>query len=363
MVDRGTIIASDASSSIIKKSNEVDEETIRKMISKFGPLIYLHPDEVYLMDDPVYVLDNGVTLNWGEVRNDKDYSSLQVKRVRTVKTSSETLKEDAYSVREAIQSLSEPSAYKYWLHIDDRMKKGSMSRAKALVRVLPFDLLTTEIQFWLFYPFNGPGRVEVCASSKMCDDNWLKETGRHYGDWERVSILVSNNAEELLGVYLSRHREGEAFERGDDGKYHSTKDHRKVLHFEGFGRNAHPIIYSAISSHAHYVSPGTHKYERVFSKKYGLGTASADLFDRTDTGPGLRAYHPKGYQFISSAMPNFRVDEPDWLQYDGRWGQYEKLKDNVKFAVKAIKVFTYKEVGNGPTGPKVKKAWNESTFR
>jgi hypothetical protein len=242
------------------------------------------------------------------------------------------------------------------------MKKGSMLRAKAQVHVLPADSLTTEIQFWFFYPFNGPGRVEVCASSKMCDDNWLRENGRHYGDWEVVSILVSNNAEELLGVYMSRHRGGEMFERGQDGRYHSINDFKRVLHFEGLGRNAHPIVYAAISSHAHYPSAGNQKYERVYQKKYGLGTASADLFDRTGAGRGLLAYKQRGYQFISSDLPNFKVEEPDWLEYDGRWGQYEKLRDNIKFSLKIIKVWTYKEIGNGPTGPRMKPLW-EGAFK
>ena len=50
-----------------------------------------------------------------------------------------------------------------------------------------------------------------------------------------------------------------------------------------------------------------------------------------------------------------KVEEPEWLSYQGRWGQYERLVDDIKWG--AIKVHTYKEVGNGPTGPKVKPEW------
>jgi hypothetical protein len=361
MIDRGTTIPAPERSRVTQLSSaDLGEEEVREMISRFGPLIYLRGDENYLMDDPEYVLDYGVSLKWGIVENATDYDTFRSRRVQSLPTSAATLADDALRIEETIQSSADPGIYKYWLHIDDKMKKGNMRRAKAQVRVLPADDWTTEIQFWFFYPFNGPGRVEVCAASTMCDDNWLSECGRHYGDWELVSILVSNNAEELISVYMSRHSGSETFDRWDDGTYRSITDSRRVLHFEGLGRKAHPIIYSAISSHAHYPSPGNHKYKRVYSKSWGLGTASADLFDRTDTGRGLRAYHPDGYRFISSDLPGFQVVEPSWLGYQGRWGQYEKLTDKVKFLGESIPVFTYKEIGNGPTGPKMKTEWSSA---
>lgn len=192
----------------------------------------------------------------------------------------------------------------------------------------------------------------------MCDDNWLKESGRHYGDWELVSILVSNDARDLLTVRISRHSASETFERWDDGSFRSTTNSGNRMNFEGLGRNSHPIVYAGISSHAHYTMPGTHNYKRVFSKKYGIGTASADLFDRTDAGRGLMTYKPAGYRIIASDLPDYAVEEPDWLQFDGRWGQYERSTDKIKWALDFIKVYTFKEVSRGPTGPKAKKSWS-----
>jgi hypothetical protein len=299
-----------------------------------------------------------VTLNWGIVENELDYDSFQARRVRSMPTSSATILQDVTSIKEGIASTDNPGQYRYWLQIPDKLKSGNMRRARALVHVLPADALSTEIQFWLFYPFNGPGRVEVCASSKMCDDNWLREAGRHYGDWEMVSVLVSNDARDLLGVYISRHRNAEFFERWEDGTFRSRTNSNNTMSFEGLGRNSHPIVYAGISSHAHYTRPGTHNYERVFSKKYGLGTASADLFDRTEAGHGLLTHKPAGYRIIASDLPGFQVEEPDWLQYDGRWGQYEKLTDKIKWTLDFIKVYTFSDVGRGPTGPKAKQAWS-----
>jgi hypothetical protein len=119
---------------------------------------------------------------------------------------------------------------------------------------------------------------------------------------------------------------------------------------------AHPVVYSAVSSHAHYPRAGNHNYQRVFSKKWGLGTASADLFDRTEAGRPFRTYEADRHRIISSDLPNFSVTEPGWLAFDGRWGQPEKLADKIKFGV--IPAYTHKEVGRGPTGPKKKSEWN-----
>ncbi len=85
--------------------------------------------------------------------------------------------DDVKVVKDTIRSYPDGEKYKYWLQIDDRMKEGNLGRAKALIRVLPAGALSTEIQFWFFYPFNEPGRVKICAASSMCDDNWLDQCG------------------------------------------------------------------------------------------------------------------------------------------------------------------------------------------
>lgn len=337
----------------------VSEADVQQMIARFGPIIYLRDDERYVMDDPEYILDHGTSLSWGIVQ-DASYDTFSVTQVQSKPISRESLLNEVDVVRDSIRSLPDANKYKYWLSINDAWKAGNLGRAKAQVHVLPYDQHSTELQFWLFYPFNGPGRVEACASSKLCDDNWLAQAGRHYGDWELVSIVVSNTATELLSVYISRHSGGEAFHRGDDGTYRSALRPKTRLEVAGPGfledmYNAHPVVFSAVSSHAHYPSVGNHNYERVFSYDYFLGTASADLFDRTGRGRAFRSYEPNHYRIVSSDLPNFQVPEPKWLEFDGRWGQYEKLADKIK--VSRVPAYTYKEVGKGPSGPKMKREW------
>lgn len=125
----------------------VDETMVRTMISRFGPLIYLRADDAYVLDDPDYVLDHGVTLEWGLVENESDYDGFKATRVRSLPTSSATILQDWTAVKEGIESTENPEAYRYWLHIPDKLKPGSMRRARALVHVLPSDSMSTEIQF------------------------------------------------------------------------------------------------------------------------------------------------------------------------------------------------------------------------
>jgi hypothetical protein len=343
---------------------ELGEQDVRETIAKFGPLIYFRSDERYLMDDPEYVLDNGVSLESGIVEMEDKYDSFQLNRVRSLITSNKTLMDDVRKVEKLSKDSPDSEKYKYWLSIDDSMKPGNLNRAKALVRVLPaLHAMHTEIQFWFFYPFNGPGRVEVCASSNMCDDNWLKEVGRHYGDWEHISLLVSNaTPPQLISVYMSRHSDGEKFSTVGRGLvFRSSTNPERILEFH----DSHPVIYSAMSSHAHYASAGNHSYKRVYSREWGwpfkMGTASADLFDRTAGERLFRTY--SRYRIISSDLPNFKVSEPDWLEFKGRWGQHEKLKDNIKFSDAKIEVWRYEEVGKGPVGPKQhKESWYKGDF-
>ena len=345
------------------QKQDLAQEDVEELVEQYGPLLYLHsgegyvpPLESYWLDEPEYVLDHGVSLAWGVVYNEDAedaYESFRVEEQDAMPTSSATLLDDVRYVEENIKpKTSHPELFKYWLQIADEMKPGELSRAEALIRVLPVNWLFTEIQFWFFYPFNGPGRVEACGVSWCCNDTHLDEAGRHYGDWEHVSLLILNPTRELTTVYLSRHAGGEWLRRFE-GVWESG------LQFEG----THPIIYSAFYSHAHYPSAGRHDYERVWSVDWWLGTASVDLYDVTAADESFQTFQPGNYRVISSDLPGYAVSAPEWLEFRGRWGQYERLSDEINipgcdFEI-PIPVYTYKEVGCGPSGPGMKTAWTD----
>ncbi|MHC4444241.1 MAG: Vps62-related protein [Planctomycetota bacterium] len=321
------------------RTYELDSGEIDSLVQTQGPVLYLHSDERYFLDDPEYVLDR-MQLVWGLVQNEKDYDSFSFQSLGSVNTSSANLMGDVENYVESDPDFGDPS-FRHYLHIDDYLKPGNLSRAKVFVRVRPIAVLT-EVQFWFFYPFNGPGRVRICLSGNICDDYNLTENGRHYGDWEHVDLRFINSTGELVSVYMSAH---------SGGHWVTRKDFGSVLQFV----DGHPVIYSAKYSHAHYPSAGRHYYERIGVFDYVVGTFSLDLYDLTNAAYVYEAFLPGNYWIFSSELPGYPVAEPDWLSFTGRWGQYERVKDWV--GPYGINVYPYEEVQRGPTGPAMKEEW------
>lgn len=336
----------------IVKRYEIGSADIGQLIEQYGPDLWLAghayvvppmPEE-YFLDSPEYVLDR-VTLEWALVENETSYGSFNFTFLGSHPTSAAGLMQDVESYVKLSPHFGNPF-FRYYLRIDDSLRPGSLDRAKALVRVRPWNWLFTDLQFWFFYPFNGPGRAEVCASGNWCDIQFFDELGRHYGDWECVTLRVDNRTKELISVYMSRHAGGQWITRGNNFE--------QILQFAG----THPQIYAALHSHAHYSTPGAHDYYRAWEKDYFIGTASVDLRDLTDgDGPVFSTYLPGKYLIISSALPGSPVTEPEWLQFAGRWGQYERLSDDFLLPDSPIPVYTYTEVGSGPSGPAMKTSW------
>ncbi|MBN2326289.1 MAG: Vps62-related protein [Candidatus Omnitrophica bacterium] len=332
--------------------NNLGSQEVAQLVEKYGPILLLNSNEIFLPDGAEYSL-NFAKLEWGLVQNEWDYDSFNLQILGSIPTSSEILMDDFTGNVETDPDFSN-AEFRHWLRMPVEWgypfttgeiwapgsvaSSGDLSRARAYVRVLPWNWLFTELQFWIYYPFNGPGRVRVCLHANDCHHINLWENGRHYSDWEHVTLRILNSTKELVGVYMSAHAGGYWF---------LTRDFGGRLMFS----ETHPKVYAAKFSHAQYAAPGRHFYKRVKSEDWGLGTFSVDLYDDTDNGPSLPVYQPAYYSVISSAMPGYPVIEPDWILYHGRWGQYERLSDTVML------VYTQTEVGAGPFGPVTKDCW------
>ena len=313
-------------------SSEIDG-----LIQQYGPKLYFHHEEEYWMDDPVWVLDDNMDLCWALIADEEHYDSFDQQFAYCINTSSQSLMDDVDYVNNEIKP-NEPYnnswMFRIWLQHSNLFPPGDMTRAKAYVHVIPWNTFFTEVQFWFFYAFNGPARVEVCIPEMACDLFQLTLNGRHYGDWEHISLRFLNSTKELVAVYMSAH---------DKGYWFGTSAFGSGLAFDG----DHPIVFSAKYSHAHYPTIGTQYYQEIFNYEALKGT----LYDLTDYGGYLfETYLPGNYTVIASAL--FPVQEPGWLQYPGRWGQYEKLSTTFYY------VYPYESVESGPTGPKMKYAWN-----
>jgi hypothetical protein len=308
-------------------------------ISDHGPILQLHSSESFLPDDPDFVLNAPGTLVVAELVN-QGYSTFneQFLSGTTVGTSAATILNDVQP--SLSHALTGDPEFLYRLNYSQSLAGGSLSRAKSYVRVQPIDSLITELQFWVFYPWNGPGKSEAgCGSLPTVVFNPTGANGSHFSDWENVRVRVTNKSlqnpgnYELVSVVMSRH---------------STEEEVAAANLiYAIGR---PVIYVAKDSHAQYPSPGTHYYERVASTNIGICTAYVDLFDLTDGNNAnqLHCYQSSKYQVVSSAWPSVPTSTPDWFFFGGQWGGFGLHS----FTVTAFgqTLHTETEVANGKPG-------------
>lgn len=311
----------------------LDNNEVNAIIAKYGPVIYLHPDEQYLLDSVECYLDNSY-LECGPVvikgnNDEEEYNNFQIELRESVKTSSGSLLSDlAYIKNKYAREFQENPYFKYWLNIDDQFIYGNMSHAKIYVAVYDRDFGHTDIQFYFFYPYNGPAKIQIRMGSKKIVKYFLDPVGRHIGDAEHVTLRICNSTGRPEGVYMSRHSGGE-WVYGDDIW---TR-----LELE----DTHPVIYSAKDSHAHYTSEGDKCYNNFWSRDFRRGTVAVDLMDTCGKGLKFETWLPGKYQIITQ-------EKPDWLKFKGRWGPAEKLCKTLSFNYfKGNFTYTCKEVGNG----------------
>jgi hypothetical protein len=165
--------------------------------------------------------------------------------------------------------------------------------------------------------------------------------GLHYSDWENVRVRVSNKdvwnlgADVPVNMVVSRH---------------STEEEVAFLDKRvTWNSDNHPVVFSALGSHAHYLYPGVHYYERKKELKYLVGTVSLDLMDfadakimcgirstgnistgtakiggdevyTTELGDRLLTYKWDKHKLVSSAWPEVATNAPDWYYFVGQWG-------------------------------------------
>nr|XP_043626426.1 uncharacterized protein LOC122597904 [Erigeron canadensis] len=301
---------------------------IETLIQTYSPVVYFHPNEPYLPSSVNWFFQNGALLyHEGDESNpspiNQDGSNLP-------------------------QGGSNDGTY--WIDLPkdssskERVKKGDLEDANAYFHVKPmYGGLFTDIAIWLFYPFNGASRAKVEFINIS-----LGKIGEHVGDWEHVTLRVSNLNGELNSVFYSQHSWG-------------TWVSASVLEYANGNK---PIVYSSLNAHASYPKPGL----------VLLGPSGVDIGIRDDTAKsdkvmdtGLRAI------VVSAEYLGSAVVEPPWLNFLRKWGpkiDYDLDKEinkvekvligKVKKAFENIVKSLPREVlgEEGPTGPKVKNSWS-----
>ncbi|CAL9003975.1 unnamed protein product, partial [Prunus brigantina] len=296
---------------------------IEALLEVYSPLIYLHPDEVYLPSSVGWFFSNGALL----------YKK----------------QGDAVAIEPTGSNLPQGGSNdnSYWLDLpvdkgsSERVKKGDLLDCQVYLHIKPMLGSTfTDIAIWVFYPFNGPAKAKVEFFNIS-----LGKIGEHVGDWEHLTLRVSNFTGELWRVFFSQHSGG-------------TWVDASQLEFEN-GNKA--VGYASLHGHALYPKAGL---VLQGSGEIGIRNDTTKSKKVLDTGRSLL--------LVSAEYLGSAVTEPPWLNYSRKWGpniSYD-IVDEIKTVEKLlpgklkctfdkfVKSLPNEVLGEeGPTGPKMKSSW------
>ncbi|RZC76123.1 hypothetical protein C5167_000278 [Papaver somniferum] len=327
----GTSTPSSSTMSCLKNSDSnlsscmPNQNQIQTLFQTYSPLVYFHPDEPYLPSSVSWYFNNGVLLH------DRGNESNPV----PIDSNGMNLPQGGSS-----DGL-------YWLDLPsdkgskEKVKKGDLQSSETYLQVKPmFGGTYTDIAIWVFYPFNGPARAKI----KFINVN-LGRIGEHVGDWEHLTLRISNFSGELHSVYFSEHSKG-------------IWVNSPELEFQDGNK---PVAYSSLHGHAFYPKPGL-----VVQGNGGIGIRNDTAKSKTVMNTGER------YEIVSAEYLGTIV-EPPWLNYAREWGpkiEYDiarELKGIGRFLPGKLKDAFYRIMKGlpnevlgqeGPTGPKMKSSWN-----
>ncbi|XP_027918455.1 uncharacterized protein LOC114177325 [Vigna unguiculata] len=299
-------------------------EQIKAILQVYSPVMYLHPDENYFPSSVEWFFTNGAVL----------YKKGQM-NPEMIKPNGSNLPQDPHNDGAYYIGLPSDAA------AQEKVKKGDLKSAISYVHVKPmFGGTFTDVAIWTFYPFNGPARAKV----EFLTLN-LGKIGEHVGDWEHVTLRVSNFNGELKQVYFSQHSKGMWLDSSEIEYQSGNK----------------PVYYSSLHGHASYPHAGLHL------------VGQNDVGIRNDTDKGDSVLDLGASQLVSAEYLGSEVVEPPWLNYYREWGpkidynideEVKKLEKILPGRLKStleniVKKLPSEVLGEeGPTGPKVKDNWN-----
>jgi hypothetical protein len=245
-------------------------DQLKTLAKRYAPIVRFHPDEQHFMCNVDWYLQRGTLIG-----------------------------PDGYSkVSPSVEDLPTATADdgKWSLQMTDEVMKGDLSTARTYVRAYwqtgkPY----FDIQYWFCYGYNGTGTLHVSGLNSA--DVSIAPLGGHWIDWEVTTIRIKIDTQQVVGVYLSAHGDGDL-----------------ITDLSTFQRqNDQFIVYASKNGHACYAKPGnnpTHSFDG--------GVLSFYL--RNDTADGGQFFDSAGRLDIVSVNYLSTIVEPRWLQFPYRWG-------------------------------------------
>ncbi|KAI5440825.1 hypothetical protein KIW84_010332 [Lathyrus oleraceus] len=192
--------------------------------------------------------------------------------------------------------------------------------------------------YWIDLPKDKANRERVKKGTLkvgLIDNISLGKIGEHIGDWEHVTLRISNFNGELRSVYFSQHSNGQWVDASE-------------VEFQSGNKS---VAYSSLNGHAIY-------------SKAGLvlqGVSEIGIKNETKKSEMVVDFGD-GFEIVSGDYLGDEVVEPSWLNFFRQWGPKitydlgEELKKLDKI-VPGLKLPNELLGEEGPTGPKLKRNW------
>jgi hypothetical protein len=344
-------------SSMLLQADPISAKALKKAITAYCPVLILHKDE--------------------------QYKPTSVEAFLQVAKDSSYFDKDAGKTRPGLELRD---------HDRDDYRKGNTQAAKVYVNVKEGPD-STDIQYWFFYAFNGPGTAEVDLGFGA-ETFVTGDAGIHEADWEHVTVRVDNETGEAIpegALYRSVHSEGNWGDLPLKKDYFGKNVKDVLLADMSMIGKPRLVIYASKNGHAAFLTPGKdYNEKRPIIGGMGYFGLLNDCSEPGEMVDFLKAAKDYRNQFILDSKKARQVSweiiglhkpdgtdhtelakdlgwkKQDWqTKYPGRWGRVlEKpvplsdipiigkyLKDYVAKGLKAVGALEELTYEAGPRAP------------
>ncbi|WP_179233073.1 Vps62-related protein [Paenibacillus rigui] len=303
----------------------IDDSVEQTLLTKYAPKLYLHPDEDnkpssvdwYLQrvamrfhhdggcsDDQILALGSVTQVNLSEQAH-------QTKNWLCSHSGSNILSSQSRNTRADEGFFLQPPNDN---GMDNTVHLGSTDSAewKAYAHVKSSSVQSGgyDLQYWFFYPYNDSPSVAGV------DFN-------HEGDWEHITVTL-NSSQQFVSAYFAAHN-GEGKDYSAAQLQFATKDGTLASDSQKLTNDyTHPVVYSALGTHASYPSAGQQSRGLLPSDYTGAGSSSNTY-----------------YHVVNMGELSYPLNSQSFINYAGLWGEIGET-----------------DISTGPVGPAFQSAWN-----
>lgn len=321
-----------------------NRQELERLIAKYAPLVYLHPEEKYNIASVETYLEQA------ELENRTTHSKQQA-RAEYLPVGNGN--KDSFHLE---LKNSPPAFDDYPVH-----------QAKTYVHAKAHSDVFTDLQFWFFFAWNGPAD----ASIKWLIDNItghsaspsLEPLGVQEGSWKRLTLRFDNESRLLTQVFFSQPGGGTWL---DADKIQRSGDQIAA--------------YISKNTHGFYPGPGIHVSNTL---RLNVHSSALEVSLTNETAKGEVIDFSKRFELVcADYLTEKKPLEPPWLNFSHPWGKentsalnQKSLKEIIKrvFGTKLefllsnsiqmellsyLQTFFTREVQNGSSGPKYQECWS-----